>query len=111
MHDEIIEHRKQAVRRVANRSFNEPKKTVPLNDEVVMKLIFQDTNVTSLIQSGMISKSADLGPALMQTPLLLTKHVDPNATRRSRLIADAKVNNMLYPLFNFNDKKQTMFFF
>jgi hypothetical protein len=94
--DKKHEERKQAVRRIVNTHFSDPKPSVPLEDDVVMKLIFQDANITSLIQSGVISRGADLTPALLQTPALLTTQVDPNNARRSKLIADAKV----YKIYN-----------
>lgn len=67
-----------------------------MDDDLAMKVIFQDTSILSLLQSGVVNRGTDLGPALMRTPTLLTKHMDPNASRKAKLVASAKVDHLLH---------------
>jgi len=62
-------------------------------DEVAAtSVLFQDANLYSLLQTGALDRGADLTPALLQGPALLSRFVDPNAGERRLTLAKGLVS-------------------
>jgi len=63
-----------------------------MTDSRATSILFgPSVSVLGLLERGLVDRTADLTPALMGTPALLSRHLDPNASARAKALATAKV--------------------
>jgi len=83
--------RKEDLKASLRAHLGDPPRHVPLDPEVAQAVLFDDANVTGLLQRGLVARNADLGPAMQQGTALLVRSADPNATDFARRLAESKV--------------------
>jgi hypothetical protein len=63
-----------------------------MDEAAANAVLFQDANLYSMLQSKVLDRGADLTPALLQGPSLLSRFMDPNAEERRVMLAKGLVS-------------------